>query len=110
MMEDLALNYPPAIIRREDENTNIPLLLIFKLVPGPYICGISPRRGLPHQAQCPLCDQEKETINHLLVSRVFARQSGSFYSNILGSINSVHSLQILLLICGGKIQAMLLLG
>ena len=32
------------------------------------------RRGLPHPAQCPLCDQEEETINHLLVSCVFARQ------------------------------------
>jgi len=32
------------------------------------------RWGLPHPAQCPLCDQEEETINHLLVSCVFARQ------------------------------------
>ena len=32
------------------------------------------RRGLPHLARCPLRDQEKETINHLLVSCVFARQ------------------------------------
>jgi len=32
------------------------------------------RRGLPHPEQCPLCDQEDETINHLLVSCVFARQ------------------------------------
>ena len=32
------------------------------------------RRGLPHPAQCPLCDQEEETVNHLLVSCVFARQ------------------------------------
>ena len=31
------------------------------------------RRGLPHPAQCPLCDQE-ETVNHLRVSCVFARQ------------------------------------
>jgi len=30
-------------------------------------------QGLPHPAQCPLCDQEEETINHLLVSCVFAR-------------------------------------
>jgi hypothetical protein len=36
--------------------------------------------------------------------------SGSFYFNILGSINFVHSLQILLLICGGKIQAIPLLA
>ena len=32
------------------------------------------RRGLPHPEQCPLCDQHDETINHILVSCVFARQ------------------------------------
>ena len=32
------------------------------------------KRGLPHPEQCPLCDQEDETINHLLVSCVFSRQ------------------------------------
>jgi hypothetical protein len=32
------------------------------------------KRGMPHPAQCPLCDQEEENINHLLVSCVFARQ------------------------------------
>ena len=32
------------------------------------------RQGLPHPAQCPLYDQEEETINHLLVSCVFAQQ------------------------------------
>lgn len=32
------------------------------------------RRGLPHSESCPLCDQEEETINHLLVGCVFARQ------------------------------------
>ena len=31
------------------------------------------RRGLPHQAACPLCDQEEETIHHLLLGCVFAR-------------------------------------
>jgi hypothetical protein len=30
------------------------------------------RRGLPHPTHCPHCDQEEETINHLLVSCVFA--------------------------------------
>jgi hypothetical protein len=30
------------------------------------------RRGLDHPDQCPLCDQEMETIDHLLVSCVFA--------------------------------------
>ena len=31
------------------------------------------RRGLPHQDACPLCDQEEETINHVLLTCVFAR-------------------------------------
>lgn len=31
-------------------------------------------RGLPHPESCPLCDQEQETIEHILVSCVFARQ------------------------------------
>jgi hypothetical protein len=30
------------------------------------------RRGLPHPENCPLCDQEEETIDHLLVHCVFA--------------------------------------
>jgi hypothetical protein len=37
------------------------------------------KRGLPHPAFCPLCDQKDETIHHLLVSCVFARQ---FWFNI----------------------------
>lgn len=31
-------------------------------------------RNLPHPSLCPLCDQEEETINHLLVACVFSRQ------------------------------------
>jgi hypothetical protein len=31
-------------------------------------------RGLPHPESCPLCDQEDETIDHLLVHCVFARE------------------------------------
>lgn len=34
---------------------------------------LSPR-GLPHPESCPLCDQEQETIQHILVYCVFARQ------------------------------------
>ena len=30
--------------------------------------------GLQHHQKCLLCDQEEETINHLLVSCVFSRQ------------------------------------
>jgi hypothetical protein len=32
------------------------------------------RRGLPHPDKCPLCDQEEETMQHLLVRCVVARQ------------------------------------
>ncbi|PNT60672.1 hypothetical protein BRADI_5g03159v3 [Brachypodium distachyon] len=32
------------------------------------------RRGLPHPASCPLCDQEPESISHLLLGCVAARQ------------------------------------
>jgi hypothetical protein len=32
------------------------------------------RRGLPHPPKCLLCDQEQESIQHLLVGCVFARQ------------------------------------
>ncbi|GJM95471.1 hypothetical protein PR202_ga12209 [Eleusine coracana subsp. coracana] len=32
------------------------------------------RRNLPHPESCPLCDQEDETIHHILVGCVFARQ------------------------------------
>lgn len=31
------------------------------------------RRDLPHQPTCPFCDQDVETINHILVSCAFAR-------------------------------------
>lgn len=33
------------------------------------------KRGLSHSEKCPLCDHEEETINHLLLSCVFARQT-----------------------------------
>ncbi|WVZ90618.1 hypothetical protein U9M48_036903, partial [Paspalum notatum var. saurae] len=32
------------------------------------------KRGLPHPATCPLCDQVEVTIQHILVSCIFARQ------------------------------------
>jgi len=46
------------------------------------------RRGLPHPEKCPFCDQEEETINHLLVSCVFARQ---FWYYLLRQVG-LHSL------------------
>lgn len=38
------------------------------------------RRGLPHPDKCPLCDQEYECIEHLLIGCVFSRQ---FWFDIL---------------------------
>jgi hypothetical protein len=32
------------------------------------------KRGLDHLERCPLCDQESETLDHILVSCVFARE------------------------------------
>jgi hypothetical protein len=32
------------------------------------------RHGLDHPEKCPLCDQDEETIDHMLVSCVFAKQ------------------------------------
>jgi hypothetical protein len=32
------------------------------------------KRGLPHPDACPFCDQEDETVQHILVSCVFARE------------------------------------
>jgi hypothetical protein len=37
------------------------------------------KRGLPHPMVCLLCDQEQETIQHLLKSCIFARQ---FWHNL----------------------------
>ena len=41
------------------------------------------RRGLPHPEYCPLCDQEEETIDHLLVHCVFARE---FWFNLFRQV------------------------
>ncbi|WVZ63192.1 hypothetical protein U9M48_012845 [Paspalum notatum var. saurae] len=42
------------------------------------------KRGLPHPAVCPLCDQAEETIQHVLVSCVFARQVWTLIFHDLG--------------------------
>jgi hypothetical protein len=45
------------------------------------------RRGLPHPECCPLCDQEEETIDHLLVNCVFAREFWFFLFRQVGLQN-----------------------
>ncbi|WVZ70698.1 hypothetical protein U9M48_019341 [Paspalum notatum var. saurae] len=45
-------------------------------------------RGLPHPTCCPLCDQQPETINHLLIDYVFARE---FWFGLLRKVG-LHSL------------------
>ena len=45
---------------------------------------LAKKRGLPHPDCCPLCDQEEETVQHLLTTCVFARQ---FWFSILQSLN-----------------------
>ena len=44
------------------------------------------KRGLPHQAACPLCDQEHETARHLLLTCVFTRQCWSLISQHLNLV------------------------
>jgi hypothetical protein len=42
------------------------------------------RRGLPHPDKCPLCDQEEENIQHLLIQCVVARQFWYYLFNQVG--------------------------
>jgi hypothetical protein len=42
------------------------------------------RCGLDHPEKCLLCDQDEETIDHLLISSVFARQ---FWFNLLQQVH-----------------------
>ena len=44
------------------------------------------KRGLPHLDRCPLCDQEEETVQHILTICVFARQ---FWFTVLQPMNLV---------------------
>jgi hypothetical protein len=45
------------------------------------------RWGLEHPEKCPLCDQEDETVQHLLVSCVFARE---VWAQILSKVGLQH--------------------
>jgi hypothetical protein len=42
------------------------------------------KRGMDHPEKCPLCDQEEENIDHLLLSCVFTRQ---FWFSFLQQVN-----------------------
>ena len=42
------------------------------------------KRGLPHPAACPLCDQAEETVQHILVSCVFAWRAWTLILHELG--------------------------
>jgi hypothetical protein len=42
------------------------------------------RRGLPHSIISPLCDQEQETMQHLLISCVFPREVWAMVFTCLG--------------------------
>jgi hypothetical protein len=43
------------------------------------------KRGMDHPEKCPLCDQEQETCDHLLIGCVFARE---FWFKLLSQVIS----------------------
>jgi hypothetical protein len=45
------------------------------------------RRGMDHPERCPLCDQDQETLNHMLLGCVFARE---FWFKLLLLVNLQH--------------------
>ena len=49
------------------------------------------KRGLPHQEACPFCDQEEESINHILLTCVFARMVWAEICQALGKLEWVPS-------------------
>lgn len=44
------------------------------------------RRGLDHQDRCPLCNQEEETMNHILLHCVFTREVWTAVLHSLGKL------------------------
>ena len=52
------------------------------------------KRGLPHPEVCPLCDQAEETISHLLVGCVFARQVRASIFQLLGIVQLAPDLSV----------------
>jgi hypothetical protein len=49
-----------------------------------WTAGRLEKRGMDHPEKCPLCDQEEENIDHLLLSCVFTRQ---FWFSFLQRVN-----------------------
>ena len=60
------------------------------------------RRGLPHQDKCPLCDQEEETIDHVLLTCGFDRTIWMVVCRALGKPEWTPSAQDALMpwLCG----------
>jgi hypothetical protein len=54
--------------------TEVPLLHMVSSSQALLDCRSIDTRGFSHQGCCPLCDQDDESIDHLLVSSVFAKQ------------------------------------
>lgn len=51
-----------------------------------WTAGRLAKRGLPYPVACPLCDQAEETIQHTIISCVFARQVWTLIFQRLGLI------------------------
>ena len=60
------------------------------------------QRGLPHPARCPLCDQADETINHLLVPGIFAREFWFLLLQRLSLQGLSHKMKTYALMTGGR--------
>jgi len=59
-----------------------------------WTAGRLAKRGLPHPEVCPLCDQAEETISHLLVGCVFARQVWVSIFQLLGIVQLAPDLSV----------------
>jgi hypothetical protein len=42
------------------------------------------KKGMDHPERCPLCDQDQETLDHMLIGCVFARE---FWFKLLHQVN-----------------------
>lgn len=73
---------------KEFGNLGSPTLFFFLVWPTiNHHCWTADRlskHGHPHPGACPLCDQAEETIQHLFVSCVFARQIWALILQMIG--------------------------